>query len=402
MALADKRIRSRDNRLTLHDVYGADPFASVRNLNQPIEDVTKTLKEVRLSLGKKVSNAKGLVKGLRGMFDATSLKDSLMDKLGVTTFKRNIGDLKRELNEWADMLGIKTRGTIDRLNSSSSHTLTGYETDFYAYFNNQLPSSGGSDAVDKLNEGVSTVQYPQVPGTVDPNGSTSGNVGSPQTVAPTVPGSTTGAMCGMPYIKPSTTATSALQIPTTDVVQTVVPAYPSTVVIPPVIEPAVPVDKIDPVQALIAIALIALALNDYGSLDKLPDWMKPLIAELLIAIGIDLQSEAAVLAGLSLGDIQDLEDKFPDLFKDILPFITNVTSLVNIINTAVSDIKPMVVTKPVMDELKANLPVASSISPLPISVPIQMVVALAVISTPHKRRYYSRTNYAHTYHPHIS
>ena len=290
MSLAEKRVRTRDERLNLEDVYGVDPFSSVRNLNQPIEEVTKTLHEVRMSLGKKASDAKNLVKGLRGMFDATTLKTSLMDKLGINLFKRNIGDLKSELNEWADLLGVKTRGSIDKLNSSSSHVLGNYETDFYAYFKDQLPST--SNTSDKLNAGVSENSTPAIPGT------TSAEPVAQQTPTPEAV-SSTGAKCGMPSIKPSSTATASLGIPSTDIVQSVAVIYPTAITTTAATTTPATFDKVDPVQAFVAIALVALASNEYDSLNNLPSGMKPIIAELLVAIGLDLQHEAAILARVS-------------------------------------------------------------------------------------------------------
>lgn len=410
MALSDKRILTRNERLNLTDVYGADPFKTVRNLNQPIEAVTKRLNEVRMSLGKKMSQIQGLisnVKGLRGMFDATDLKNSLLDKLGINLFKRNLADLKNELNAWGDLLGIKTRDTIDKLNSSSTHALGSYETDFYAYFKDQIPSS--STQMDKLNSGVDSTTNPNSPGSIS-SGAGSGNTGSgstgsggvtPPTVVDPVT-STEGKSCSMPSIKPSTTATGILGLPGTDIVQSVIPAYPvnPTPYVPVTADEAI--DKIDPIQACIAIALAALALNEYDRLSNLPASLKPIVAELLVAMGLDMQHGPAIVAGLTLGNLQDLEESFPGLLQAILAIVGTLKPVVLAVNNNIPVFKPVSMTRPVYDELKEELPTGSSIEPTPLIVPIQTVVALAVITTSSKRRYFNKVNYAHTYHPRIS
>lgn len=400
MALPDKRILTRNERLNLTDVYGADPFKAVRNLNQPIEAVTKRLNEVRMSLGKKMSQIQGLtskVKGLRGMFDATDLKNSLLDKLGINLFKRNLADLKNELNAWGDLLGIKTRDTIDKLNSSSTHALGSYETDFYAYFKDQLPSN--STQMDKLNNGVDSTTNPNVPGSIS-SGTGSGDVTTPTVADPVT--STEGKSCSMPSIKPSTTATGMLGLPGTDIVQSVIPAYPVNPApyVPVTTDEAI--DKIDPIQACIAIALAALALNEYDRLSNLPASLKPIVAELLVAMGLDMQHGPAIVAGLTLGNLQDLEESFPGLLQAILAIVGTLKPVVLAVNNSTPVFKPVSMTKPVYDELKEELPTGSSIEPTPLTVPIQTVIALAVITTPNKRRYFNKVNYAHTYHPRIS
>jgi len=397
MALSDKRILTRNERLNLADVYGADPFKAVSNLNQPIEAVTKRLREVRLSLGKKASQVTSLVKGLRGMFDATDLKNSLLDKLGVNLFKRNLADLKNELNAWADLLGVKTRGTVDKLNSSSTHALGNYESDFYAYFKDQSPST--TTPMDKLNTGVASTTNPNVPGTTN-SGSTQDQV-TPPTVVDDLT-NVAGKTCSMPSIKDSTTATSMLGLPGPEIVQSVIPAYPvnPAPVVPVTVDEAI--DKINPIQACIAIALAALALNEYDRLENLPARIKPIVAELLVAMGLDLQHEAAIIAGITLGNLPDLEESFPGLLQAIMGIVTTLKPVVLAVNNNIPILKPVVMPKPVYDELKAELPAGTSIDPTPLTVPIQTVVALAVIVTPQKRRYFNRVNYAHTYHPRIS
>ena len=124
MAIPDKRILTRNVRLALADVYGKNPFDATRQINAPLESVLGGLKDVRKSLGKVKTLADSLkaLKGLGDKFKPDDLKAQLLDALGVNLFKRNIADIKSELNTIAGMLGFRTRSSIDRLNGMSAYS----------------------------------------------------------------------------------------------------------------------------------------------------------------------------------------------------------------------------------------------------------------------------------------
>ena len=86
----------------------------------------------------------------------------------------------------------------------------------------------------------------------------------------------------------------------------------------------------------------------------------------------------------------------------MLAFISNLTKFVNSVNNSTGAIKPVTVTQGALNGLNDNLPSLTSLSPTPVIIPIQMVVALATVMTPRKRKYYTRSSYAHTYNPRIS
>lgn len=386
MAIPSKRILSRNLRLGLQQVYGQNPFDVMRNTNTSLEAITDKVKDARVSLGK-VKNLINSLKGLQGKFDTSGLKNDFLDMLGINVFKRNLANLKAELTGLANDLGIRTRTSIDRLNGLPQPTKTQISAALYSEYG---ITAQGYDVTSQaltpvLNNPATTDNTTPATGTTTP---------SPVT-------SPTGTQCHLPLFAASTTVTSVLGISNTPA-QTAVVVKPTPIpqVTPTVVLPQA-VTVVDPIQVMVTIALIAAAIQQYGSLDNLPPELKPIIAEMLVAIGLDLSNEQVLLAGIQLGEIPVLVTLFPDLLDAALAIVTDIPALIQAMgNIATGTVFPVIKpTKPQLVQIQQVLPPMSSIDPVPLTTPAQIATVVATpIAEKHRTRYI-RHNYMHQYYP---
>ena len=392
MALPNKRILSRNLRLGLQQVYGQNPFDVMRNTNTSLEAVTDKVKDARVSLGK-VKNLINLLKGLQGKFDTSGLKNDFLDMLGINVFKRNLNNLKAELTGLANDLGIRTRSSIDRLNGLSEYSKNQVSAALHSGYG--IHGQG----YDKLDP-VTAITTPSTTTPLSPSTQPLDTV--PVTPAPSVTNGST--QCAVPMFASSSTVTGALGIANVPVQSaiiikpTAIPPAPTVTVSPQ------PVTLVDPIQTLITIALIAAAIQEYGSLDNLPEELKPLIAELLVAIGLDLSNEQVLLAGLQLGSIPILVELFPNLIDSALAIITDIPALIAAMDgTPVSMVFPTIKpNKPQLVQIQQSLPPMGSIDPTPLTTPAQIATVVAVPTEVRSRARYIRQNYMHQYYPTLS
>lgn len=402
MALPDKRILSRNVRVGLQQVYGQNPFDAIRNTNTALEAVTDKVKSARLSLGK-VKSLADSVNGLKGKFDVSGLKNDFLDMLGINVFKRNLNNLKSELLGLAEDLGIRTRSSIDRLNDLPSPVkdeigatlFTAYDIAAQGYL-----SADHTKQVDQPTDNtLGNTQSPTTPVSQTPSS-------TPDTTQPPTPPvvSENGIQCAVPTFAASTTLTSVLGISNVPS-QSVVVIKPASPIPPATVQPTrPPVTVVDPIQTIVTIALIAAAINEYGTLENLPNELKPLIAELLVAMGLDLNDEQILLAGMHLGSTQVLVTLFPDLLDAALAIVSDIPALI----ASVSDmpvhnffptIKP---TESQLVQIQQALPPMGAIDPVPLTKPAQIATVVSVATTPVARIKYIRNNFMHRYYPAIS
>lgn len=406
MGILDQRIGSRDLRTTLKDVYGINPFDTVRQLNKPLESVLGKLKDLRRSLGAVqdlVDKFKG-IKGAIGSFSLDSLKREILDALGINIFMRTIEDIKAEAEAIMSMLGLNSSASIDRLNSVSDYTVEQWQLQLDNILNNQI-----SDVVyNQLDEVIST-------GTTDTNVSI--NTGTPSVIpsvedtvtTPTVPDPAV-VTCDIPEFVTDSTLLEVLSALGVTIDSTVAgshvdtssPVTPTTVTNPVSTTASNTSSHTYPVlDVIVIIVLIAIITGDYTAIGNLPIDLQHAVADVLVAIGIDTSNIDAILAGLQYGDVQQLLEHYPGLLDMLLALAQNMQSVVGVINQVVPPGSTPITLLPevVYDNLLTTLPPVTTVIPTPFISAIQAIVVLAIKMPSVPQRRVVKVNYLHSYYP---
>lgn len=395
MAIPENRIQSRNKRLSLAKVYGVNPFDVVRQLNKPLEGVLAKLVDTRTALSSikdKIDSARDNARGLSGAFDINSLKNTLLDMLGVNVFKRTIANIKQELKAIADLLGIKTKTAI---------TNTANQLEITPTLIDDVKLVLGIPVDPATNEATYAVPAPTV---VTPTTSTDLPTSPTVPVTPTVP-TTLELTCKLPSIGVDSTLTTALgltpQATTPIVVPVVVTPTASTASTSTTTTVSYPVlSASEALSTLVGIAIVAVQLNDYTGIATLPPSLQSIVANLLVAMGLETNNVDAAMAGLQYGDIPQLLETYPGVLEWILAHSGDITTLVGILNSKLTLDQLIALSLPqyLLDILVGLLPLPTTVSPVPISEVVQGIVIAATV-IPSKVRRYQRTNYLHTYYP---
>lgn len=390
MAILDQRINSRNIRTTLTDVYGVNPFDKVKQLNKPLESVLGGLKDLRRSLGK-VQDVLDKFKGIKGQiqsFSMDSITKELVDALGLNIFKQTIDDIKAEAEAIMSMLGINSSSSIDRAYSMSS-----YATDAL------------QDELDTLLSTTTTVIPTEVLPPVVPTPTPTTPTPSVTPVTPIDPGIS--VLCTIPAFVTDTSLLDiinsiGIMIDTTDPSE-----YPGdTITDTKPVTPVPPVDTTPPysypvVDTVIVIAIICISTGNYGIIAFLPDKLKDLLADILMAMGLDTNNIDAIIAAIQYGNLAQLLETYEGLLDRLLQLAHDIQAVMNILNDKlnVGAVPAVTVTTNAYANLQTALPTSTSIIPLALESAIQALIILAIKVPIVTQRKYYRTNYLHTYYP---
>ena len=381
MPVPDKRIGSRSNRLSLENVYGKDPFDALQNTGKQLVSLVEGLSDKRISLAKVVTD----LKRLSSPFDINKVKDRLLTDLGVKAFHRNLQLVRTELPALVEKFGKLSNAFIKRVDSLGT-------TASYPY------TAGVAELFGQVTA-PNSVQSPYIGNT--------GEVGSAVgEVIPSVEGSSStstasNASCQLPSFAKDTQLAELLGVSIAHDLTAIALTKPKSVVttmnsnISPTEEPHSVLDTV------VVLALLAIALDDYVSLSKLPPSLQQLVAELLVAYGLDQEDAKLVAEGLILGNLTDLLDLYPDALDGVVQLLPEHTDLANALNAA--QINPVLLPpKLTLNELLAvtnSLPPPELTTITPITTVLQAVSAVGeLVTLPTQRRYY-RTRFIHSYHP---